>query len=125
MKVLSLKQPYAELILQGRKVIEIRKWNTKFIGDFLIHASKTPDYEAMERFGFIDLPLGCIVGRAKLVGVKRYENEAEFDKERELHLATFSYGSYGFILQGVKRVGVIPCKGKLGFWDFKGEISVK
>jgi predicted transcriptional regulator len=29
MKVLSLKQPFAELILQGRKAIELRKWNTK------------------------------------------------------------------------------------------------
>ena len=59
MKVLSLKQTYAELILQGRKIIEIRKWNTKFRGDFLIHTSKNPDYEAMERFGFIDLKIFC------------------------------------------------------------------
>jgi len=43
MKALSLKQPYAELILQGKKKIELRTWNTKFRGEFYIHASLTAD----------------------------------------------------------------------------------
>ncbi len=47
MKVLSLKQPFAELILSGKKTIELRKWNTKFRGEFLIHSSKIPDKKAM------------------------------------------------------------------------------
>ena len=52
MKALSLKQPFAELIVSGKKTIELRNWNTKFRGKFLIHASKIPDSEAMKRFGF-------------------------------------------------------------------------
>ena len=48
MKVLSLKQPWAELILLGRKTIEVRKWNTAFRGEFLIHASGNTDEEAMK-----------------------------------------------------------------------------
>ncbi|MEK6923012.1 MAG: ASCH domain-containing protein, partial [Nanoarchaeota archaeon] len=56
MKALSLKQPFAELILQGKKKIELRKWNTHFMGEFLIHASKISDKKAMKRFGFEDLP---------------------------------------------------------------------
>jgi hypothetical protein len=48
MKALSLKQPFAELILLGRKKIELRKWNTHFRGEFLIHTSKIPDRKAME-----------------------------------------------------------------------------
>ena len=55
MKTLSIKQPYAELILLGKKKIELRKWNTKFRGDFLIHASKNPDEKAMKQFNFKDL----------------------------------------------------------------------
>ena len=118
MKVLSLKQPFAELILQGKKKIELRRWNTKFRGDFLIHASKIPDKKAMTKFGFVNLPLGCIVGKAKLVDVKKYENEIEHQKDKKLHLANSFWGNYGFILEDVKRVKNIPCKGKLGFWDF-------
>ena len=52
MKTLSLKQPFAELVVSGKKTIELRKWNTKFRGKFLIHASKIPDSQAMKKFGF-------------------------------------------------------------------------
>ena len=118
MKALSLKQPFAELILQGRKRIELRKWNTRFRGEFLIHASKNPDKKAMEEFGFKRLPFGCVVGKATLVNVKKYNDEKEHRKDKNLHLASSYWGSYGFILEDVKKVKEIPCKGKLGFWEF-------
>lgn len=41
MKALSLKQPYANLIAQGKKTIETRKWSTKYRGDIVICASKS------------------------------------------------------------------------------------
>src|SRR3989344_6676818 len=88
MKALSLKQPWAELILQGRKKIEIRAWNTKFRGEFLIHASKNPDADAMEKFGFKDLPSGFIVGKAELVDVKKYNGEEGYQKDSKLHLSS-------------------------------------
>ena len=40
MKCLSICQPFAELIIEGKKTIELRKWNTKFRGEFLVHAAK-------------------------------------------------------------------------------------
>ena len=40
MKCLSVCQPFAELIVEGKKTIELRKWNTKFRGEFLVHAAK-------------------------------------------------------------------------------------
>ena len=40
MKCFSLKQPYVDLIVFGEKIIELRKRNTKFRGEFLFHASK-------------------------------------------------------------------------------------
>jgi len=121
MKVLSLKQPFAELILQGRKKIELRKWNTRFRGEFLIHASKTIDRGSMEKFGFDDLPTGCIVGKAKLVDVKKYESDKKHRRDRHLHLASERWGKYGFVLENIERVDKIPCKGKLGFWELKVE----
>ena len=38
MKCLSICQPFANLIIQNKKTIELRKWNTNFRGVFLIHA---------------------------------------------------------------------------------------
>lgn len=119
MKTLSLKQPWAELILQGKKKIELRRWNTRFRGEFLIHASKIPDKKNMKRFGFEELPCGFIVGRAKLVDVKRYKNDEEFFKDKHLHPATKNMGRYGFILKDIERINKIPAKGQLNFWDFE------
>lgn len=117
MKTLSFKQPWAELILQRKKKIEIRKWNTKFRGKFFIHASKKPDTIAMKKFGFNDLPCGFIVGEAKLIDVKRYENKMDFKTDKNKHLATEDFGDYGFILNGVKRIKPIFARGMLGFWE--------
>ncbi|MFH1311313.1 MAG: ASCH domain-containing protein [Nanoarchaeota archaeon] len=116
MKALSLKQPWAELILQGKKKIELRKWSTNLRGKFLIHSSKNPDKKNMKKFGFENLPLGFIVGEAELVDVKKYSNQKEFNKDKRLHLATKNFGKYGFILKNVKRIKLIPVKGQLNFW---------
>ncbi len=121
MKALSLKQPYAELVVQGKKKIELRKWNTKFRGNFLVHASKTPDLEAMKRFGFSihDLPLGGVVGKVDLTEVKEYKNEKEHDKDNNLHLASNEWGNYGFVLENPAKLKFIPWKGQLNFFDVK------
>jgi len=119
MKTLSLKQPWAELILQGKKKIEIRKWNTHFRGQFLIHASGNIDEDAMKKHNLKDLPRQAIVGKATLKEVKHYENEEEFNKDKNKHLATYGWGSYGFVLEGVERVKpVMGVKGSLGFWEY-------
>ena len=72
MKCLSLRQPYADLLARGEKAIELRKWNTKFRGEFLIHASKNIDIEACERLNINDneLTKGTIIGSAFLYDVK-------------------------------------------------------
>ena len=141
MKILSLKQPFAELILQGRKKIELRpencsvsnfgviknpnkqerfltKWNTNFRGEFLIHASKNSDKDAMEKFGFKEIPLGAVLGKAELVGVKEYKNEQEHNQDKSFHLASIDWGNYGFLLKDPIRLdNPISCKSKLNFFD--------
>ncbi len=119
MKALSLKQPYAELVVSGKKRIELRRWNTKFRGEFLIHASKKPDINAMKRIGFKELPTGCIVGKAILKDVKVYKNKEEFEKDKSLHLASEEYGNYGFVLENAQRMKEIPYRGNLNFWEYK------
>ena len=49
MKCLSVSQPYADLIIHGRKTIELRKWNTRFRGEFLIHAPQKIRLDACKR----------------------------------------------------------------------------
>ena len=117
MKTLSIKQPWAELIVSGRKTIELRSWNTKFRGKFLVHASKNPDKEAMKKFGFKELPCGFILGEVELVDVKDYAVTKDFDNDN--HLADASFGGYGFVLENFKRFEEPICvNGRLGFWEF-------
>ncbi len=121
MKALSLKQPFAELVVEGKKKVELRNWNTKFRGEFFIHASKNSDKESMKRFGFTTLPLGFLVGKVKLVDVKTYANEEEHNKDKNLHLASDSWGNHGFILENPIRINPVPWKGQLNFFDVKLE----
>ena len=76
MKALSIKQPWAYLVVSGAKPIENRTWRTSWRGPLLIHASKEIDQDgfddAEDKFGAIDrrgLVLGAIIGIADLVEV--------------------------------------------------------
>jgi hypothetical protein len=121
-KCLSLKQPYAELIVLGRKNIELRKWNTKYRGHFLIHASMTINSEACKLYNIdiSSLIMGAIVGSALLCDVKRYQSKEEFMADQNKHFAASAYSEplYGFLLSDAKRLDKpIPLKGRLSFFD--------
>ena len=121
-KCLSLRQPYAELIASGRKTIELRKWNTRFRGEFLIHASKAIDKEACKLHGIdvSSLVTGAIVGSAVLRDVKLYQSREEFVADQNKHFAIITYAAhkYGFLLSNAKRFEKpIPLKGQLGFFN--------
>ena len=47
MKAITIKQPWASLIVAGIKDIENRTWKTSFRGRVLIHAAKTPVKEGL------------------------------------------------------------------------------
>ncbi|HZA68174.1 MAG TPA: ASCH domain-containing protein [Nitrososphaeraceae archaeon] len=89
MKCLSLRQPYAELLISGKKTIELRKWNTNFRGKFLIHASKNINKEKCKslRIDYTKLNIGMIIGRAILYDVKKYDDKLQFMKDKSRHYA--------------------------------------
>ena len=122
MKALSLKQPWAELVVSGKKTIEVRKWKTNYRGNFLVQASKVPNGKGMERNGFTTLPTGCIVGKATLVGVKEYTSLEEFEKDADKHFARgYKWNKkgklYGFLLENAQRLPERPYKGQLNFFE--------
>ncbi len=87
MKALSIRQPYAELIMRGDKKIEYRSRNTNVRERVYIYASLTPaDTEEFEDIGLKpgDLPTGVIIGTVEIVGCN--EEKGYFDSY-EWHLA--------------------------------------
>ena len=122
MKCLSVSQPYADLIVKGRKTIELRSWNTKFRGEFLVHAPLKIKVEACRRVGTdpTTLRTGAIIGRVEIYGVKKYRNRTEVKADSDKHLAINEYidHRYGFLLKNPKELRIpIPYKGKLGFFE--------
>ena len=122
MKCLSVCQPFAELIIQGKKTIELRKWNTKFRGEFLVHAAKNILIEDCKRMKISSsITTGAIIGKVKLTDVKKYESDKELKSDKKKHhsLSDITKNKYGFILESPKKLRVpIPYSGKLNFFEF-------
>ncbi|MEW6042871.1 MAG: ASCH domain-containing protein [Thermoproteota archaeon] len=122
LKCLSVSQPFAELIVTGKKTIELRSWNTSFRGEFLIHAPTKIRTQDCQRLGIdaSSLDVGVIVGKAVLYDVKEYRTKKELEQDRKYHFAgpEFSGSKFGFMLKSAKKFAMsIPHKGQLGFFD--------
>lgn len=132
MKALSIRQPWAWLILHGGKDVENRVWNTNVRGEFLIHAAKgmtRDEYEAgqclaeeVQGYQFAhDMPSpeqlerGGIVGVAELVAVASPLTEAQLERGERQYVWHIPE-QYGFILRNARPLPFLPCKGALGFW---------
>jgi len=130
MKCLSLKQPFADILAHGEKTIELRKWNTSFRGEFLIHASKNIDIESCERLDMNSnkFTIGTIIGSAFLYDVKEYSNQQEFEKDRHKHFSVitkyFEGYRYGFLIRDAKMLkNPMPYPGKLRFFEVDEKIT--
>lgn len=89
---LSLKQPWAALLIHGRKTIEVRRWPTARRGRVLIHAARVSDSRA-EVWALVPAELrqaaeivGGIVGVAELTHCLAYRTAETFAAHRHLHL---------------------------------------
>ncbi|MDE1867337.1 MAG: ASCH domain-containing protein, partial [Thaumarchaeota archaeon] len=119
MKCLSVSQPYADLIIQGKKTIELRTWNTRFRGEFLVHAPLRVKTEACRKLGIDEsnLRTGVIIGRVELYDVKIYRTLKEIKSDHSKHFASKELldHKYGFLLKNPKELRIpIPYKGSLG-----------
>jgi len=121
LKCLSVSQPFADLIISGKKIIELRNWNTNFRGEFLIHAPIKIRTEDCSRLKIKKkLVTGVIVGKAELYDVKKYNLIKEIKKDQKFHFSSkkFNGKTFGFMLKNSKQLRIpIPWKGQLGFFD--------
>ena len=121
MKCLSVSQPFAQLIIAGKKTIELRNWNTCYRGIFLVHAPQKIRHDDCKRLRISEnLITGAIIGMAEIYDVKIYKNKTELKLDYKKHFADINLGKkkYGFLLKNAKSFRVpIPYKGKLNFFD--------
>jgi hypothetical protein len=102
MKAISIKQPWAGLILAGRKQIEIRSWRTNHRGDLLIVSSAKPAGPDSGQALCIVYVVDCrpmIVADERAACCKRYP------------------GAWAWVLENIRPIRPFPVKGRLGFYD--------
>ena len=125
MKALSIRQPWAWLILNAGKDIENRSWATKVRGRILIHASQgmtraewenavydvhavcgVPVETLANGCEFDQLQRGGIVGTVEIV-----------DCVKGKHSFWHVDGQWGFVLRDPQPLPFRPLKGQLGFFE--------
>ena len=125
MKALTIKQPWATLIMQGDKRFEFRSWQTKYRGDLLIHAGKDIDKEAMKRLEKYlpkELPYGKILGKVKLVDCIKMSPEFKellLKENSDIYTKSSSQENYGWQVSDVEVFeNPIDAKGHLSLWEY-------
>lgn len=133
MKALSIRQPWASLILKAGKDIENRCWPTKVRGRILVHAAK--GMTRTEHEDAIDFAVDAIKADPKNAGASRIVTLRELglafeDLERggivgsveivdcvRASASPWFMGDCGFVLRDPKPLPFMPWKGQLGFFD--------
>ena len=111
---LSVRQPWAWLIVNGLKDIENRSWRTNLRGPLLIHASLSLDGHAgniewVERRHGISVP--SELDRGGMVGVVDVSDCVESHKSK-----WFEKGGFGWVLSNPRRLKFRLCKGAVGLF---------
>lgn len=110
MKVITIKEPYSTLILEGKKTIETRTWKTYHRGPILLHCSKSPKSKLS----------GCIFAVADLVRIKPM---TKYDEKKAC--CEIYPGAYSWFLENIRPTELKEIKGNLGLWNFDCELREK
>jgi ASCH domain len=127
---LSVRQPWAALIVSGRKTIEIRKWSTAIRGRVHIHAARLADGRpeawqlvADDQRALAEL-IGGLIGTADLTSCIVYRTRQSFAEDARIHLNNSAWFKppmmYGFTFHSATPRPCVPCRGSVRF--FKVEV---
>jgi hypothetical protein len=128
---LSLKQPWAALLVHGHKTIEVRRWPTARRGRILLHASRVPD-ERPEAWARVPRELreaaklkGGIVGAGDLGGCITYQTVEAFTADQLRHLNDPAWfqgkAMFGFVFADLTVLPFRPYPGWMRFFPVEEE----
>jgi len=139
MKVLSMIQPWAALLVQGETLYETRSWKTRYRGPLAIHTSRKVDKQAckyepirslLAKNGYTEqnLPTGVILATCALTNcyqvIDADDTSAILDSGEvvtgdDFLLGDYSPGYFAWEIAGFRLLKpCIPVKGKLGLWEY-------
>ena len=117
MRALTIRQPWASLIVFGEKDVENRTWTTRHRGSLAIHAGQAVDHDLQawqlniaQRIN--TFPRGAIVGIVDLRDVVR-DSRSRWAEP----------GHHHWVLTDPRPIEPVPMRGRLGLWTPDVEIS--
>jgi hypothetical protein len=125
---LSIKQPWAAMIVHGLKTVEVRSWVTGRRGPILIHASKSPEANPAA-WAWITTPalmqaaglVGGIIGTAEIAECRSYTTAAEYEQDAARHRTPPGHFRpprlYGFVLAHARPLPFLPWVGNTNFFS--------
>jgi hypothetical protein len=118
MRTLSLRQPWAWLVVNGYKDIENRSWRTNHRGPLLIHASSNQADFTPQKIVMIQRKYGVFVpSTVEFGGIVRVVEVVDCVGK---HSSKWKFrDSWGWILQNPRRLPFRECKGAVGFFRLK------
>jgi hypothetical protein len=120
-KALSVKQPWASLIMSGRKTLEIRGVAIKYRGPLAICSSQVPDKAAVARLDCTG-PLGAFLGTVQVVGCRPFTNP--LDQELALVGLDPARKLFAWELFDPQKLRIPPpIKGALGLFDLERHLA--
>jgi hypothetical protein len=126
-KAISIKQPWANYIAQGIKLIEIRSWTTKYRGDIIICASKLPvdgykiigyDNEKSIITNYKDYEESVHLGKAICIA-ELYDITKMKRKDAKRALVKYNSDMYSWHLRNIRDIDPFDVKGKLGLFNLE------
>lgn|SRR5262249_5584986 len=118
-KALTIRQPWAELILRGRKPYELRSWRTRYRGPLVIQSALKVDSEDARQLGLQPdkLTRSAFVGVALLTDVRPYTKEDARLLRKNRADGGWSPNLFVWVLKKTRRIShPIKAKGQLGLF---------
>lgn len=113
MKTLSVMQPWASLLGEGVKPVELRGWSTRYRGEILIRASRNSSTRWERDDGTrVKLPTECLLFVGELVSVKPMTPE-----DRIPAMSVYWNQEFSWIIKPSYYVKPIPAVGKLKLYE--------
>ena len=122
MKALTIKQPWASLIVNNYKKYEFRTWKTNYRGKVLIHAGKTIGNKDIYNKYDLEYLKGAIIGEAYITDCIQINStfKKKLLEENEELYRNANLNEYAWKLDKIKKYeNPIYINGKLGLWNFK------
>lgn len=112
MRTLSIMQPWASLLAEGVKTVELRSWSTRYRGSILVRASKSIMPWTDDAGKRVKLPTNCLLLVAELEDVRSMQPQDSLPA-----MSFYSNDQFAWVIKPEYYVYPTPAAGRLKLYQ--------